>query len=98
MDDVVRFQGIIDAGESLALGEIGLHEAKIAGLGQFRQTRPLEVDLVIVAQIVHAQHGAALRGDEPAAHVVADESGSAGDEDLHEEWGRVLIAQPAVRR
>jgi hypothetical protein len=83
MDDVVGLELRVEPAEGGGVPQIGLHEAEILGVFQLRQPRPLQLDGVVVVKVVHAQHRAPPRSREPAAGVVTDEPGGAGDEDLH---------------
>ena len=73
-----------------AVGEIELDEAEARrGFSSDREPRLLEPDVVVVVEVVEADHlVAALEQD--LRRVVADEAGGAGDEDFHVRAARPL--------
>ena len=66
----------------LAVGDVGLEEGETLVLAQRLQPGELQDRVVIVAEIVDADHRLAAR-QQGARDVAADEAGGAGDEDGH---------------
>src|SRR4030095_16319072 len=62
-----------------AVGEIDLFERKALLRAQDVQPRRLQRRIVIIVEIVEADHGAAF-GEQPASNVEADETRSSGDQ------------------
>ncbi|MNH27213.1 hypothetical protein D3C79_873160 [compost metagenome] len=72
-----------------AIGEIEALEAKAGQGAEAREARLLQAHLVVVIQVVDADHLMAL-GTEPLRQVKADEAGGAGDQVFH--WGRSRLS------
>ena len=104
MDKIVGFEMRNEAGEFLRVGEIGLQKAKILSRREFREPGSLQGHVVVVVQVVHAQHLAALRFRQAPGDVVTDETGGAGYEDFHlardrvTRAGRLAETAPADRK
>lgn len=64
------------------VGHIGLHETEARQRLQLRQPRLLERRVVVVVQVVQAQHLVAPR-QQQLGDVHADEASGAGEEDFH---------------
>src|SRR5581483_3859946 len=78
-------------GDRAGLGDVETLKAEARQLTQFREARLLEGYIVIVAEVIDAEH--ALSGaQQRRGHVKSDEPGSAGDENGHEslspDWTR----------
>ena len=65
------------------VGHIGLHKPKTRQRQQLRQPRLLERRVVVVVQVVQAQHFIAAR-NEQLGHMHADKAGGTGEEDSHD--------------
>ena len=83
------------------VGQVGLHKLEARSPLQLRQPRPLQRRVVVIVEIVVAQHLLATVEELPST-IEANEAGGTRDEDFHvldaEEAGewRILI-QPAPR-
>jgi hypothetical protein len=69
--------------DTLSIGHIELGEAKIRRGTQLGEARLLQADIVIVIQIIHAQHPVTAR-EQRFGDVEADEPGNASEKDRHE--------------
>ena len=66
-------------GHAIAIGYIQLYKAKIGKGAQLIEPRLLECHVVVVVEVVDANHGHALR-EQSLGAVHADKAGSAGDQ------------------
>ena len=75
-----------DAGAGLrqgaAIGDVEAQRCKIRLAGEFGQPRFLERDIVIIIEIIDADHALAPP-EKCCAYVIADEAGRAGDKYRH---------------
>ena len=65
-----------------AIADVGAPEAEAALARQLRQPRLLQRDIIVVVEVVDADHGLAARQQRPT-DMRADEAGGAGQEDRH---------------
>ncbi len=82
MNHAVEFLGREQGLDAAAIGQIQLYEAKILVLPQYVEPRSLEARIVIVVQVVEPDDLIAAR-QQPLRHEKSDESGGAGDQNLH---------------
>ena len=66
----------------LAVGEVGFYKMKIVLALQPRQTRELQIDVVIVVEVVNADD-LVTAGDQRSCGLRADEARDAGNKNLH---------------
>jgi hypothetical protein len=85
VDDTLELLFCEQRSHALAVGDIELDEAETCVRLQSRQAVELELDVVVVVEVVQADHFVTAR-EQAQRRGHADEAGSAGQEDLH---GRV---------
>ena len=83
VDDVVGLKVGDEGGEVLRVGEVGPHKPEVGQRRELVEAGAFEGDVVVIGEVVHAEHFAALRLGEAAGDMVADEAGGAGHEDFH---------------
>ena len=81
--DVVGFKVRDERGEFLGVGEIRLQKTEIRQRRELLKAGALEGDVIVVGEVVHAEHLATLRFGEAASDMVSDEAGGAGHEHFH---------------
>jgi hypothetical protein len=81
--DAVEFLAGEQRRDAVAVRHVHLREAEVRVRREPREPVGLERRVVVVVQVVQADDLVAAR-EQDLAHVHADESGRAGDEDLHD--------------
>ena len=79
MDDMGKAVTLEQRGHALAVGEIELGELEAVELGELREPRLFQLGIVVVVDVVEADHGLAVL-QQPPRHMKPDEPGGTGDE------------------
>jgi len=89
VDDMGELFGREQGAHGFAFGHVLQHEAETGTAFQLSQTVFLELDVVVVVEVVQANHGVAL-GQQTVTEMIADEARGSGNENMH---AVLLLAQ-----